>query len=74
MYPETSRSSWTESGARPLSTAKDLGRTHETGYRGEISTIQCPLQFASTPMHEEDAGPVLDRLPPVYDPRWGDSM
>lgn len=77
--PEPTRSSWIESGACPTPSAQDLGRGPEIkgyGHAGVISSRQGSPQFAgapSVPIHEEDAGPVLDRLPPVYDPKWGDS-
>ena len=79
MDPEPTRSSWVESGACPTSSAQDLGQAPEIkgyGHAGVIASRQGSPQFAgapSVPIHEEDAGPVLDRLPPVYDPRWGDS-
>ena len=71
-----SRSSGVQSDARPTSIEKGAGQNLETEYTSGPSIGQSALHGACTPsmpLREEDAGPVLDRLPPMYDPRWGDS-
>lgn len=79
MDPELSDTSPDGSKVHPTSTAKGLGQGPEreghqyaggiSGGPGSRSIAQAPL----IPIHEEDAGPMLESLPPMYDPRWSDS-